>query len=157
MLKANVICIIQCPGCHNDYVGKTDRNLTTRLSEHGKKENQPMFQHFQSCEEFNYKLNLYSLADIFSDTRTVDHIEHVYNSVIDNCKILESCNNWTILQYLEAYYIKTKSPMINVGLKASKELQIFKWFIVFNYLNDWCLSVFLLSFLLHFYTCQYCI
>ena len=21
--KANVICIIQCPGCHNDYVGKT--------------------------------------------------------------------------------------------------------------------------------------
>ena len=28
--KANVIYIIQCPGCHNDYVGKTDRNLITR-------------------------------------------------------------------------------------------------------------------------------
>ena len=35
--KANVICIIQCLGCHKDYVGKTDRKLTTRLSKHGKK------------------------------------------------------------------------------------------------------------------------
>ena len=36
--KANVIYIIQCPGCHNDYIGKTDRNLITRLSENRKKE-----------------------------------------------------------------------------------------------------------------------
>ena len=76
--KANVIYIIQCPGCHNDYDGKTDRNLITRLSEYGKKEDQPRFHHFRSCEEFNYKLNLYSLTDIFSDTSTVDHMEHVY-------------------------------------------------------------------------------
>ena len=92
---------IQCPGCHNVYVGKTDRNLITRLLWHGKKEDQPMFQHFCSCEVFNYKLNLYSSADIFSDTRMVDHMERVYDSVIDNCKILDSCNNWAILQYLE--------------------------------------------------------
>ena len=86
--KANVIYIIQCPGCHNDYVGKTDINQITRLSEHGKK--------------------------------------HVYNSVINNCKTLDSCNNWAILQYLKAYYIKTKSPVISVNLKASKDLQLFK-------------------------------
>ena len=122
--KANLISIIQCPGCHNDYVGKTDRNLITRLSEHGKKEDQPMLQHFWSCEQFNYKLNLYSLADIFSDTSTADHIEHVYNSVIENCKILESCNNWAILQYLEACHIKTKSPMIKVSFKSVKRTSI---------------------------------
>ena len=29
--KANVIYIIQCPGCHNDYLGKMERNLITRL------------------------------------------------------------------------------------------------------------------------------
>ena len=63
-----------------------------------------MVQLFWSCEKFNCKLNLYSLADVFSATSAVDHIEHVYNSVIDNCKILESCNNWAILQYLEAYH-----------------------------------------------------
>ena len=115
--KANAISIIQCPCCHNVYVGKMDRNLITRLSEHGKKEDQRMFHHFRSCEKFYSKLNLYSQADIFSDTSTVDQIEHVYNSVTDNCKILESCNNWAILQYLEAYHIKTKSPMIDVVWK----------------------------------------
>ena len=60
-----VIYIIQCPGCRNDYVGKTDKNLITTLSEHRKKEYQLMFQHFRSGKEFNYKLNLYRLADIF--------------------------------------------------------------------------------------------
>ena len=119
--KANVISIIQCPGCHNDNADKTDRNLITRLLEHGKKGDQPMFQHFQSCEKFSYKLNLYSLGDAFSDTSTVNLIEHVYNSAIDNFKTLKSCNNWAILQYLEAYHIKSKSPMIKVGLIVSKK------------------------------------
>ena len=56
--KANVIYIIQCPGCQNDYVGKIDRNLITRLSEREKKEDQPMFQHIRS---FDYKFNYKSL------------------------------------------------------------------------------------------------
>ena len=43
--KTNVIYIIQCRGCHHDYVGKTDKKLISRLSEHGKKEDQ--------SEEFN--------------------------------------------------------------------------------------------------------
>ena len=54
--KANVVYIIRCPGCRNDYVGKKDKNLITRLSEHGKKEDESMFQHFRSSEEFDYKL-----------------------------------------------------------------------------------------------------
>ena len=124
--KANVVYIIQCPGCHNDYIGKTDRNLITRLSEHRKKGSQLIFQHFRSCKEFNYKLNLSGLAYIFLDTRTVDHMEHVYNNEIDNCKVLDPCHNWAKLQYFEGYYIKTKSPVINVGLKSSKELQLYK-------------------------------
>ena len=41
--KANVTCTIQCSGCHTDYVGKKDRNLITRLPEHRKKEDQPIF------------------------------------------------------------------------------------------------------------------
>ena len=73
------------------------------------------------CEEFNYRLNLHSLAEILSDSGKIDHMEHVYDSVIDNCKVLDSCNNWAILQYLEAYYVKTESPEINVGLKAFKK------------------------------------
>ena len=32
--KANAFCKVTCPGCNEDYVGKTDRNLVTRLNEH---------------------------------------------------------------------------------------------------------------------------
>ena len=56
--NTNIIYIIQYPGCQNHYVGKTDRNLITRLSEHEKKEDQPMFQHIRS---FDYKFNYKSL------------------------------------------------------------------------------------------------
>ena len=116
--KTNIVYIIQYRGCHNDYVCETDRNLITILSELGEKKDQIIFQNFRSCEQFNYKLNLYSLADISSDTKTVDHTEHVYNNVIDNYKILNSCNNLAMLQYLEVFYIKTKSSVIKDGFSA---------------------------------------
>ena len=53
-------------------------------------------------------------------------MEGVFNSVTDNCKMLDAINNWAILQYLEAYYTKMKLPKIKTGLKVSKELQLFK-------------------------------
>ena len=40
--KYNVIYRITCPGCFQKYVGKTDRNLITRLDKHGTKVDQPM-------------------------------------------------------------------------------------------------------------------
>ena len=46
-----------------------------------------MLQHFRSCEELNYKLDIYSLADIFSDNGIVDHMANICNSVTENCKI----------------------------------------------------------------------
>ena len=41
--KSNVIYRITCPGCFQKYVGKIDRNLTTRLDEHGTKVDQTMY------------------------------------------------------------------------------------------------------------------
>ena len=35
-------------------------------------------------------------------------------------------NNWNILLFKEAFYIKTKQSAINSGLKASRELLFFK-------------------------------
>ena len=36
--KTNVICKIKYLGCKEGYIGKTDRNLVTRLNEHGSRE-----------------------------------------------------------------------------------------------------------------------
>ena len=47
--KSNVIYTIKCPGCGEDYIGKTDRCVITRLNEHSNRSDQPMFQHRQHC------------------------------------------------------------------------------------------------------------
>ena len=48
--KSNVIYTIRCPGCSEDYVGKTDRSVITRLNEHSHRSDQPMSQQPQHCE-----------------------------------------------------------------------------------------------------------
>ena len=53
---------------------------------------------------------------------------HLDNAVINNVKILDKNDKWGQLQFLEAYYIKKLAPEIHFGLKASKELQLFKYF-----------------------------
>ena len=51
---------------------------------------------------------------------------HLHYDITENTEIIDYNDNWTNLQYLEAYYIKTISPEINIWLKVSKELQLFK-------------------------------
>ena len=111
--KANATYVIQCPDCRSNHVGETNTNLMPRLSEHRRKDDQIMFQHFRFYEEFNYRLNHYSSADFFSGNETVNHLEYVFTSVIGNCKIEDFCSKWTILQYLEANCIKKKSSKTN--------------------------------------------
>ena len=40
-------------GCFNKYIGKTDRNIITRIDEYGTKPEQSMYQqHLANCTEF---------------------------------------------------------------------------------------------------------
>ena len=124
--KYNVIYRITCPGCFQEYVGKTDRNLITRIDEHGTKVDQPMYQHLSNCSGFNECIMLFALPDTATGTTIISKELHLHNVVINNVKILDKNNKWSQLQFLEAYYIKKLAPEINIDLKASKELQLFK-------------------------------
>ena len=124
--KSNVIYRITCPGCFQKYVGKTDRNFITRLDKHGTKVDQPMYQHLSNCCAFNDHIMLFTLPDAATNTTIVSNELHLHNAVIDNVEILDKSNKWGQLQFLEAYYNKKLAPQINFGLKASKELQLFK-------------------------------
>ena len=122
--RANVIYKIRCPGCGEDYVGKTERCLKTRLKEHATSDSQPMYQHLINCDCFKDICNLMSLPDGISHDPTFLK-EQIKTAVFDNTSIVDYNNNWSVLEYLEAYYIKTLRSNINVGLKASKELLLF--------------------------------
>ena len=69
---------------------------------------------------------LFTLPDAATNTTIIIKELHLRNAVINNVKILDNNEEWDELQFLEAYYIKALAPEINLGLKASKKLQLFK-------------------------------
>ena len=97
------------------------------MDEHRTKPDQPMHQHLTNCAQFAEYLKFYALPDIDAVNTVVNKEMHLHCAVTEITEIIDHNENWIHLQYLEAYYIKTMSPKINIGLKASKN---------FNYSND---------------------
>ena len=107
-----------------------------RLDEHGTKPDQPMYQHLRNSAQFPEYLKCYALPDTDAVNTIVSKKLHLHNVFTENTEIIDRNDNWAYLQYLEAYFIKAMSPEINIGLKASKELQLFKWFAWLCYILD---------------------
>ena len=106
--KANII--ITRPGCNEDYVGKTNRNLVTRLNEHTFREDQPMYQQLSKCEHFAHIIDLHRLPDIDASTTEINNKQHFVNTVISNFCVLDTCCNWSQLLFLDVLYIKNLAP-----------------------------------------------
>ena len=51
--------------------------------------------------------------------------EYFMNTITNNIKIIDSSEKWNILLIKEAIYIKKYSPILNNGLKASRDLYLF--------------------------------
>ena len=67
-------------------------------------------------------------ASLFPDS-IVDDVQDLGTSRINlvqmNTRIIDRHQNWNILLFKEAIKTKEKKPILNTGLKASKELQLF--------------------------------
>ena len=124
--KANVIDKLVCPGCSQQYIGKTDRSLAFRLCEHARREEQPMYQHVSNCENFKETVSFCELPNLICDPPESDFKEHIFNQALrTNFEIINSNDNWLHLAFLDAFYINNFKPSINEGIKASKELDLF--------------------------------
>ena len=94
-LKENVVFKVTCPNCGENYVGKTDRNLVTRLHKQASCEDQPMYQHLSKCEHFAHIIDLLRLPDIDASTTEINNKQHFVNSVLSNFCVLDTCCNWS--------------------------------------------------------------
>lgn len=130
--KSNVVYLFTCPSCGSSYVGKTDRTLRERLGEHSSKTESAIHDHLDSCEGLNYTLNLFNFSpslfndNFMSQSTTVNKAEFYSTIVNKNTRIIASDNQWDMLLFKEAYYIKNLQPILNNGLRASRELYLFK-------------------------------
>ena len=128
--KANFVYEFSCPGCGYSYIGKTERFLETRLSEHAyinSYKTSAITQHLLNCADALYLANLNAFPDLDSSEDFPDIIHCPTSLVYNNSKVLFSCkyNNPNQVLMLEAQLIKRKMPELNCGIKASKQLSLF--------------------------------
>ena len=84
-LKSHVVYEIKCIGCRSIYVGRASRHVTTRITEHQKKDSQ-VDQHLVECRG--------AMNDI-------------------EWKILDACRTVEKLMIIEAIYISKLKPALN--------------------------------------------
>ena len=122
--KSNVVYEVKCPGCSATYIGKTERCLQSRLSEHINPTKSAKGQHFHNCQHVQYIVSLHFAFDkLYNSTDEYNNISaFISNLIIDNSRILHTTNSRTpnFLLLLEALYIKYHSPSLNTGLKLAK-------------------------------------
>ena len=119
--KSNVVYEFSCPGCRSKYIGKTDRTLYERTLEHSHKKDSAIFCHLENCNNFQHILDLFSIHDVDK----FDERQFYKNIVQNNTSVISSDNNWNLLLYKEAFFIKQNKPSLNTGLRASRELTLF--------------------------------
>ena len=109
------------------YVGKTERTLHERCIEHAwKDKNSAIRAHIDEFEGIIHMKNLLFMnTSLNGDVTTPDHCDIIINIVKNNVQIIDCHRNWNVLSYKEALKIKELKPLLNIGSKASKELNLF--------------------------------
>ena len=120
LIKSYVVYQFCCPGHNSRYIGKTERNLRKRLEEHATENGSSVFNHISDYANYQYLKSLYCIGN-----KSFDAYMYDVNSTQENKNIADSARNWYTLFIKQTLHIKLKKPILNSGLKASKELQLF--------------------------------
>ena len=89
--KANVVYRFSCPGCGHSYMGKTERSLETRLSEHANinsHKTSAITQHLLNCPDALYLTNLNAFPDpvlLYWSTIILKSYSHVNITILISC------------------------------------------------------------------------
>ena len=126
--KSNVVYEICCPACGENYIGKTERTLKERSTEHAWYDAEsPMRNHLKSCSHFDHLYGILTMfQEIPAEEETLNRRNFTIQALQEEIKILDSDRNWNQLLYKEALNIERKDPTLNKGLKASRQLRLFK-------------------------------
>ena len=89
-----------------------------------------MYTYLLSCEGLSHIDTLMSFPctgnDVASFDVTGDDIRfRRINIVRHNLRVIDKSDNWSVLLIKEALAIKDRKPLLNSGLKASRDLRLF--------------------------------
>ena len=118
--KSNVLYQFSCPDCESSYIWKTEQTLFERTKEHVTRADSAIKGHLDNCLNVEHLFSINNL--ILNDVNT--H-EFRLNLVRQNTIIIDESNNWNVLLFEGAYQIIEKCPILNNGVKVSREMQLF--------------------------------
>ena len=116
--RSNLVYEFTCPGCNSSYIGKTERNLATCLSEHSDPQKSLIAKHFSECEHANYIVNLNHIFDNLNDinhkdTNKPDTPLSRHNLIMANTQTLHTLkhtNSPTFSYSLKLYILNIEIP-----------------------------------------------
>ena len=95
------------------------------MHEHAEKSEQPMFQHFETCSEFQQTIGLFALPDVDTSAEPICPKSHYVSAVLDNYEVLKTVHNGASLALSETFFIRKDKPKINDGLKFWVDFHVF--------------------------------
>ena len=100
--------------------------MQERATEHAFEDKQSVVRkHLMTCTQLIYVKNFLSIDLDHNSNINIIHNEFNLTLVNDNIRIIDRAKRWDELLVKEALAIKSKKPLLNKGLKASRELQLF--------------------------------
>ena len=118
--KSNVAYQFSCPGCESSYTGKTERTLFERTKEQVTRVESEIKGRLDNCLNVEHLVFISNLI-----LNVINKHNFRLNLVRQNTRIIDESNNWNVLLFTEAYHINEKCPILNNGVKASREMQLF--------------------------------
>ena len=138
-----------CSGCGVNYIGKTERTLYEKTVEYAWTDNNSaVYKHLNDCPGIQHLINIASFhPSLFTSSSPNQRSDELdlrtapINLVQDKAKVIDRHKNWNILleTFKVALKIKELNPILNSGLKTSKELQLFDSMVTLHTFN--CLSI----------------
>ena len=95
------------------------------MLEHAQKPEQPMFQHFESCDAFQHHVGLMNLGGIEDEEEPISQRDYYTPAVLDNYKVVKTVHNSALLALSETYFVRKEKPKINDGLKFCVDFRVF--------------------------------
>ena len=122
-----VVYHVNCPRCCPSYARKTQQTLHKRCIEHAwSVKDSAVRAHINECDGTKHIKNLMFLnTSLDGGITTSSHCHMNVNIVRNNIRIINSHRNLNVLLYKEAVKFKELKPLLNIGLKASKGLDLF--------------------------------
>ena len=109
-----VVYHFRCPGCHHNYIGKTEKTLWERINEHGyRNKNSVIYNHIINCEGMSYLVDLLNINNNSAERQIFDTKTFGVNIVKQNTCIIDKARQRDILLFKEALKIKEKCPTLN--------------------------------------------